>query len=218
LQLPVKSTILYSNYSSYKIFTIMANEKINLSGFGWDKTHGCLNKSPQPIPSTEPYSDYGTQHFGMPITVEAFSQMISKFAGTVSGGNAPTSILFKDILCVDFSKSSIFRILSQENCEFVRFYFCIPEDNGRISLVLEGLNTSSKPIKLEQVKDALQSLKANQPRQLDVYSDPNYEERGNGGIGGGFVSLREKVQKYLADHPQIEDINVEGIIEAIYGK
>src|ERR1700740_3074606 len=106
------------------------SETMTLRGFGWDKANNRLDKKCSSLPCEQPYSTPGggnKTHHGMPITAEAAYNIVWLFYKKVTMGEPTTSPL-KDILWVEFSKASLFRIMAQETCDYVRFYFGVPDE------------------------------------------------------------------------------------------
>lgn len=196
-------------------------EKMTMKGFGWDPKTKSIAATPKDIKREMPFSNWeGNNHSGMPITVDAFLEMIKKFSEGFDNGSK-----FGDVKSVAFSKASLFRILSQPGCEFIRFHFCIPEGNDRVSLALEGLGIDHMPLKHEVVLKRAQKMASKSSKMLgdappanDLEDgDPNYEERGNGTTdpttpappAGGVTSLRaihETYKKNLVKNRKVSKI------------
>jgi hypothetical protein len=197
----------------------MANEKMTLRGFKWDGT--ALSNVCEDIIRAQPFSDTSgattPKHYGMPIDRPAAKGMIGEFYRQFGSGAVSA---FKDVKMVDFSKASIFRILSQEGCEYIRFFFCIADvSTNKASLVMEGLDSNLQPIggKGLSVIDSEDSG--------DV--DGQYEEKGNGENGdgnGNVVSLYAEwtaLKKAYDDQPPLvadtaPDLNK--LMEHVYTK
>ncbi|NQX40927.1 hypothetical protein SAMN05421820_104332 [Pedobacter steynii] len=160
------------------------NELMTLKGFD-------LKGTKRDLILEQPFSNTDDKHYGMPITPCAALDMIKRFQDQISNNDA-----FSNVYWVEFSKASIFRILSQETCEYVRFYLAIPEIDGKeASLTLEGANASGEVIGKEIMLQIAARMKAQRELspnvELDedsIYSEfkhelPPSEEKGNGGKG-----------------------------------
>ncbi|RXK62385.1 hypothetical protein ESA94_05085 [Lacibacter luteus] len=163
----------------------MAKEKMTLKTYEWESTKGRLKKKPvaknYDMPHTE--ENNGTSNvksYGMPITVNAYQEMVKKFKDEA----APDLSVFSKLLQVTFSKSSIMRVLSQEGCEYVSIMQAMTEEEledgskkKKVTFVLQGLNAFRTPVK----EDLL--LKTNEEdgsERIHRDDDPIIEERGNG--------------------------------------
>ncbi|MDO3627582.1 hypothetical protein [Mucilaginibacter sp. BT774] len=160
------------------------NQIMKLKGYDKDSTLCELQRD-------QPFSDLTDgKHFGMPISTCKFLQMLYLFWLQ----NKPTADNpFKDVWWVNFSKASIFRILAQEDCEYIRFYFAIPDkDFFQASLALEGIKSDGSPIKLTEILAVANTMtgKDDVDRESpgkDVFAvtsgaaTPSNEEKGNGG-------------------------------------
>jgi hypothetical protein len=160
------------------------NEIMKLRGFDQDTTLCEIQRE-------QPFSDISNgKHFGMPISTCKFLQMLFRFwLGNKPGAENP----FADVWWVNFSKASLFRILAQEDVEYVRFYFAIPEAGiNEASLALEGIKTDGSPVKLTQILAVANTMSG--ADDVDPESPgndimaltggtppPNNEEKGNGG-------------------------------------
>jgi hypothetical protein len=162
------------------------NETMTLRGFDID-TQLCDLKRDQP------FSDMSTgKHYGMPISTCKFLEMLFRF--WVGNPHRPDNP-FKDVWWVNFSKASIFRILAQEDCEYIRFYFAIPEEGiNEASLALEGVDANHNPINLPQILAVAGTMTGEDDQDpespgagitilqlTDGTNPPNNEEKGNGG-------------------------------------
>jgi hypothetical protein len=144
---------------------------------------GYLEPSSEQLNYNMPFT--GTKEtYGMPITVGAFFGMLNNFYNYIQS-HPEVEQAFQDTYAIDFSKASLMRILSQPNCEYVRFHFAIPEPNQKISLAAQGLDAG-----FELIGQAHLLQKAIDNRMLEGDpDDPNTEERGNGRGGKGLESL-----------------------------
>lgn len=139
---------------------------------GWDHGAGKLETTAKATPYALPYAEAnpGGKQYGMRITVDAFHQLLKGALQTQAGQKQP-SVRF-----VEFSKASIFRVLSQPGCEYIRFYFVYPE-KAKMSLVLEGLDAAGQALKLASHVMKMADGGAVRVAQEE---DPDYEEVGNG--------------------------------------
>jgi hypothetical protein len=168
----------------------MAKEKMTLKAYDWDTATSSLTKTPKNCTYEMPHTEENTgggpvKSYGMPITVKAYQEMIKRYMEAAEID--PT--IFSKLVNVTFSKSSVFRILSQEGCEAVRIWQAIPNSDGKVSLVLEGLDKDHNPIKMDRV---LRTSEAGGSARLHDHEDPLYEERGNGeeeGVPGFLKSV-----------------------------
>ena len=99
----------------------MSNSKMTMPAFNWDLNKQQIMETPDMVDSEIPFTESADKHFGMPITVDAFHKLLFDFVKNYADEKP------FDIQYVEFSKASIFRILSQPGCEFIRFYFAFPE-------------------------------------------------------------------------------------------
>ena len=138
--------------------------------YGWDDKNKKLKDNPDDLKREMCFSDQDSvkDNFGMPITKTAFLKMLEYFLELYSSNKA------FDVKYVDFSKASLFRILCQEGCEYIRLYFGLPAP-GKLSLVLEGLTSDHKPLQFDKLLKDVQEMKV-----TDDPADPYFEERGNG--------------------------------------
>jgi len=139
----------------------------------------------------QPFSDVSDgKHFGMPISTTKFLYMLYWFwVNNKPGAENP----FGDVWWVNFSKASILRILAQEGCEYIRFYFAIPEEGiNQASLALEGVQSDGSPIKLQETLAVAGTIKGDENKDIekniqdllkitDGNLPGNNEEKGNGG-------------------------------------
>lgn len=164
----------------------MPKEKMLLKTYDWDTAINGLSVRPVDMVWDMPQTEENTgkppvKSYGMPITVKAFQEMIRKYQEAAAGDPS----VFSKIIHVTFSKSSIFRILSQEGCEGIRIWSAIPGADGKISLVLEGVDQNNQPIKMANV---LRTAETDGTERDHDPEDPFYEERGNGDDDGGLLS------------------------------
>ncbi|WP_367866644.1 hypothetical protein [Pedobacter sp. WC2423] len=140
----------------------------------------------------QPFSNTDIRHYGMPITPCAALEMIGRFQDQVNTDDVNDP--FRNVYWVEFSKASIFRVLSYENCEYVRFYLAIPDKDGKdASLTLEGVDSTGEVIARAALLDVAAAMQAQKKvsntAELDedaIYKKMNYllppiEEKGNGG-------------------------------------
>lgn len=159
-----------------------------LPTFDWDLKTGQLKTKPDPREYEMDFSDStpNGEHYGMPITVNAFHELLKAFLRDHADKKT------FQIRFVEFSKTSINRVLLQPGCEFIRFYFVFPEKN-KLSLVLEGLDGDAKPLKFET---NVLKVAANGKARAAMKNDPHYEEKGNGvGKTSGSKSVINVVEK-----------------------
>ncbi|MEO8568327.1 MAG: hypothetical protein ABI419_04310 [Ginsengibacter sp.] len=176
------------------------NEIMTVKGYYSDN-------SLKPIDQEQPFSDCVVpRHYGMPITPCAFLEMLYRFRDSPTAGQDP----FKNVWWVEFSKASIFRILAQEECDYIRFYFAIPDaEKDEASLLLHGVDHDHKTIKAEILLDVSEKMnqqtaahpgeKLNESTILNSLASPAppTEEKGNGGFG--FPINGEKNVKSMSD-------------------
>ncbi|HVI44754.1 MAG TPA: hypothetical protein VM802_07785 [Chitinophaga sp.] len=148
------------------------SDQMMYSGYG--AASGYLDNNPQQIDYNMPFTG-GTSTYGMPITWGAFLQLLANFFVKVQG-DPDVRNFFNGVYWVDFSKASLLRVLSQPGCEFVRFYFVIPESNQKISLMAEGRDANDNHINYSHLL-----AKATSGDLTTDPGDPGFEERGNGG-------------------------------------
>lgn len=143
----------------------------------WDHSTGELKTTADAKQYNLPYADAKPKgkQYGMRITVEAFHQLLKGALKAQTNQKAPT------VRYVEFSKASIFRVLSQPGCEYIRFYFVYPEKN-KMSLVLEGLDENRQALKLQS---HVMKMAAGAKARAAEEDDPVYEERGNNDETGG---------------------------------
>lgn len=147
----------------------------------WDHSAGGLKAMPDAQECNIPYAEAKPKgrQFGMRITVGAFHQLLQGALRT-NAEKKQAGLRF-----VEFSKASLFRVLSQPGCEYVRFYFVYPEKD-QMSLVLEGLDADLKALKFDS--HVLKMAATGKARAARV-DDPAYEERGNGAEAASAASL-----------------------------
>ena len=164
------------------------------------------NSELQPIDQEQPFSDCDdNKHYGMPITACAFWEMLDRFRNTATAKEET----FKNLWWVQFSKASILRIIAQEQCDYIRFYFAIPDaTNNKVSLMLQGIGSDLKTIKhdvLLEVAKKMEDQNNISNDQLDEMKllksltklSPATEEKGNGGHKTSFTG--EKNVKSIDD-------------------
>lgn len=148
-----------------------------------------LNAKLSELKREQPYSDVTAKHYGMPVTTTSFLWMLFQY--WLRATENPENPI-GDIFWVEFSKASLFRILAQEKCEFVRFYFAVPDSGVQeASLALEGIMEGGIPIKLPSILRVASTMDEHQTTDLETNgetllddpedSQPGHEERGNGG-------------------------------------
>lgn len=156
----------------------------------------------RPIKMEQPYSDTTTGlHYGMPVTGTSFLQMLDRFRQRSTSGDPA----FRNLWWVEFSKASIFRILAQEECEYVRMYFVIPDaTKDEASLALHGIDSAHNTIHKDGLLELCESMQDitrpfNEPDLLQRLTNqlPATEEKGNG--GRGFPLINEKNVKSMND-------------------
>ena len=137
----------------------------------WDHATGSLKSAADDKQYNLSYSDARptAKQYGMRITVDAFHQLLK---GALQAQAAQTK---PAVRYVEFSKASIFRVLGQPGCEYIRFYFVHPEEN-KMSLVLEGLDANAQALKFES--HVMKMGAGSEAREAEE-DDPVYEERGN---------------------------------------
>ena len=168
---------------------------MTLHGFEWDKQHQRISTQCTPLTYDQPYSTISPKktHHGMPIKADAAFWVLKKFFDKVTKKQPKTSPL-RDINWVEFSKASIFRILSQEGCDYIRFYFAIPDEKeNEASLVLEGVTSNGSPVKGQGLIELIKAKEEDPENtgEIDSSTLGQYEEKGN---GGGFVGNSDNIQ------------------------
>lgn len=143
----------------------------------WDSNAGALGEMPEAKEYNVPYAEAKPKgkQYGMRITVDAFHRLLQGALQTHAEQKQP------GLRFVEFSKASLFRVLSQPGCEYVRFYFVYPE-KGKMSLVLEGVDAGLKALKFDSHVIKMAAVGAARAVEAD---DPVYEEKGNNDSGGG---------------------------------
>ncbi|MBC9929041.1 hypothetical protein [Chitinophaga qingshengii] len=149
------------------------SDKMMVSGYTAND-QGYLQDTTIPIDSHMPFTG-DPKTYGMPVTVSAFYGMMYHFYKYLDT-HPEVKAFFQKVYSVEFSKASLFRLLSQPGCEYVRFNFVIPEADDKISLMGQGLDANHKSIGFDVLLEKAQSGKL-----YDGPGDPNAEERGNGG-------------------------------------
>jgi hypothetical protein len=161
------------------------SDQMSFAGYACNG-EGYLKPGSEQLDYNMPFTDSSKETYGMPVTVGAFFGMLNNFYLFLAN-NPAVAKSFQDVYSVDFSKASLFRILSQQGCEYVRFHFAIPEPDQRFSLVAQGLDANQEMIGVAQLMQ-----KATDNRVFDTDpDDPTAEERGNGRGGKGTASLRQ---------------------------
>jgi hypothetical protein len=153
------------------------SDQMSLAGYGCND-QGYLNPTPEQLDYRMPFTG-DQQTYGMPVTVAAFFGMLNNFY-LLLASNPSLAQLFQGVFSVDFSKASLLRVLSQEGCEYVRFHFAVPEADGKMSLLAEGLDVNGMQVGYQQLLQ-----KATDNNMVHDTDDPKIEERGNGKRGGG---------------------------------
>lgn len=149
------------------------SDKMTVTGYTAN-AQGYLEDTTVPIDSNMPFTaDPATS--GMPITISGYFGMLFHFYQYLST-HPEIKDFFQESYSIEFSKASLFRVLSQKGCEFVRFHFAIPESNNKLSLLAEGVDINRRSIGYEVL---LEKAQAN--NLVTGPGDPNVEERGNGG-------------------------------------
>nr|WP_295865601.1 hypothetical protein [uncultured Chitinophaga sp.] len=149
------------------------SDKMIVSGYTANN-QGYLENTTIPLDSNMPFTG-DPKTYGMPVTVSAYFGMLFHFYNYLSQ-NPEVKEFFQGVYSVEFSKASLFRLLSQPGCEFVRFHFVIPEENNKLSLMGEGLDANHLNIGFPVLLD-----KATAGVLDSGPGDPGIEERGNGG-------------------------------------
>lgn len=200
----------------------MANEKMHLRGFSWNRDG--IGDKLQDIEHEQPWSDCskGKEHFGMPVTERAYVEMIKKFRDYFD--DIGTDNPFINITYVDFSKASILRILAQEDCEFIRISFAMPEKGPiEASAALQGLNKNGKPVKEDEYNDTVEAVEASK----EVISEEvtgifknglkaQYEERGNGGRDSAAVKLLSVEYEEFKNKFTDTDLSFKSFVQNLY--
>lgn len=181
------------------------------------------------LPYDQPFSDVKTsgKHYGMPVTIAFHIEMIDRFRKVKNQENQRN---IDTTLCVDFSKASIMRILAQEECEYIRFYYALPDvGSNNSSLTLQGINTDKDPLKLNvilEVADKMQKqrMKTNQGPidEQVIYNSltslpPLTEEKGNTAHGmtdiGNIISSADFIASL---GPKMTDLSLADFVKAYY--
>ncbi|RBL91064.1 hypothetical protein [Chitinophaga flava] len=149
------------------------SDKMMVTGYTADN-HGYLKDTTIPINSHMPFTGNPSTS-GMPVTVSAFYGMLYHFFNYLKN-NDEVNDFFQGVYGIEFSKASLFRLLGQQGCEYVRFNFAIPDADEKISLLAHGLDINRKPIGYDALMEKAQTGKL-----WDGPGDPGAEERGNGG-------------------------------------
>jgi hypothetical protein len=177
------------------------NETMILRGFFHEKTKP-KSETLCNLKREEPFSapSKNGKHYGMPISTYKFLYMLYHFWLQIA---LKKKNPFKDVWWVDFSKASLFRILAQKDCEYIRFYLAIPgndkdiSDANNASLALEGLDCNGKTIKHDLIVKIASTMNGQSDDDPEApHSDEkfiteltngdslaNNEEKGNGGSG-----------------------------------
>ncbi|CAL1517972.1 hypothetical protein [Chitinophaga sp. MM2321] len=149
------------------------SDKMMVTGYTADN-QGYLEDTTEPLDYHMPFTSENTT-FGMPVTVKAYFGMLLNFYKLLSE-NPDAQKVFQDVHSVEFSKASLFRLLSQQGCEYIRFYFAVPEVDQKLSLLAEGLDIDRNQIGYAQLM-----AKAQANDMVHDSTNPLIEERGNGG-------------------------------------
>lgn len=198
------------------------NELMTLKGFDHQGTKRDLIQE-QPFSCTQ-----DKKHYGMPVTPCAALDMIKRFQDQI-GSTIPNDP-FSNVYWVEFSKASIFRVLSYEGCEYIRFYLAIPDKDGKdASLTLEGVNASGtvigKDILLQIADRMTEQMGADRTGELDenrIYSDlkheiPPIEEKGNGGKGFLEMDNVKSMKNFLDNEKKsLTEANFTDFVAAFY--
>lgn len=151
---------------------------------------GYSGKNRKAIKQEQCFSDDNNpKSYGMPITPCTFWDMLNNFRRST----IPETDQFEGLAWVEFSKASIFRILSQENCDYVRFYFVIPDlDINKASLAMQGVDSDGKTIKKDTIHEVAVKMESSEFNPDNIRDEdalleslselpPPMEEKGNGG-------------------------------------
>jgi len=181
------------------------NKEMKLTGFN-SVSKSCSITRDQPF-SDMPSSDI---HYGMPITAKAFWNMVHRFWDEMNKPHPGPGNVFKDVYWVEFSKASLFRILAQEECDYIRFFLAIPEqDVDEASLALYGLKSDLTPVKFKELDDVATRI-GREPnaddetveRRTDLSRAAATEEKGNKG-----KPLREDGRRNINSMKEFFDSN-----------
>ncbi|MDN3548946.1 hypothetical protein [Mucilaginibacter aquaedulcis] len=168
----------------------MEKQNLQMNVQGFDNQEELIS-----ITREQPFSDIKSgNHYGMPVTPCAAINMIARFKKQ-NDVNDPLNPL-RQAYWFEISKASVFRVLSQENCEYIRLYLAIPNINKvDASLCLEGTDANGKVLKKEVMLDiaekmgdltqSLGSVRLNEKAIYDTLNTlpPVTEEKVNRGIG-----------------------------------
>ncbi|NSL86828.1 hypothetical protein [Chitinophaga solisilvae] len=135
---------------------------------------GFLENTTVPIDGHMPFTNAPSTS-GMPVTVSGYFGMLYNFYKLLFE-HPDLSKYFQGVYYVEFSKASLFRLLSQEGCEFVRFHYAVPDADLKITLMAEGVRMDGKSVGYETLL-----AKATAGNLATGPGDPGVEERGNGG-------------------------------------
>lgn len=93
-------------------------------------------------------NDDDVSGMGQPITAQAASAMISDYhskivqdLNSIRDDEKRKEFVENTTIAVIFGKETLLRLLSQENCEGIRFYSCLNDEN-KPSLVLSGVDVN----------------------------------------------------------------------------
>lgn len=161
----------------------MAKTTMTLSGFKW--VNGKLADGLVALPYETPYSTPKEQkedtklekpikyRLGAPVELKAFLEMVKAYQKLAFNNlhhlkdgldneddhtekiSAADKIALKYPAGFDISKTSILRILSQEDVEGFRIYFALPYGNGEVSITIQGIDKNRKPVKLKTILGAI---------------------------------------------------------------
>jgi hypothetical protein len=194
------------------------NETMTVRGYD-------LNLTLSDIKREQPRSDIAKRHYGMPVTTPAFLRMLHRFWLTVINGTNPN---FEDVWYVEFSKASLFRILAQEDCEFVRMYFVIPEAGVKeASIGLEGIDGVGLPISLQAILDIADGMNETTTEDIEISTatrptgltstPPAHEEKGNGGPPFIGINNVESIKDFAKSQgPGLIDKTFKDFVDAYY--
>ncbi len=185
-----------------------------------------MKKKKVTISAEQPYSGKTGNHYGMPITQVAGILMKYAFRDQVITPSKPETP-FHNLAWVEFSKASIFRILAQEGCEFVRFYFAIPNaGSNQASLSLEGIGSDKAPIKQDTITNITleldKQIAANKIDEnailskLDVHTIPLNEEKGNGGNPLRGSESVKFMSDFILNNKELGTLKVSDFIKMFY--
>jgi len=155
---------------------------MEVKGFGWDKSNNTIANTESPIKVPQSFSDaQASNRCGMPITLEAFLQMQLKFFQAVMRGE----FVVGNAYAFDVSKASLFRLLSQEGCEMLTFYFVIPDNNEELSLAIAGKDINMQLLKKDIIEQAATEIASGEAvSTTNTGTEPLKEEKVGKSRGG----------------------------------